>query len=127
MSADPIRYWDSLTTVEAAGLAGRDPVVVLPVAAIEQHGPHLPLSTDLVIGLGVLAQAFRRLSPDLPAWALPPQAVGASGEHRRFAGTLSLSPELLVESLVETGAAVGGAGGRRLVVSNSHGGNLSAV
>ena len=127
MSDDPIRYWQSLTTVEAAGLASLDPVVVLPVAAIEQHGPHLPLSTDLVIGLGLLAEAFRRLPRDLPAWALPPQPVGTSGEHRRFAGTLSLSPELLVESLVETGAAVGGAGVRRLVVSNSHGGNLSAI
>ena len=127
MSGDPIRYWQSLTTVETTALAARDPVVVLPVAAVEQHGPHLPLSTDLEIGLGLLAEAFRRLPHDLPACSLPPQAVGASGEHRRFAGTLSLSPEVLVESLVETGAAVGGAGVRRLVVSNSHGGNLSAV
>ncbi len=127
MSDDPIRYWHTLTTVEAAALAARDPVIVLPVAAIEQHGPHLPLSTDLVIGLGLLAEAFRRLPPDLPVRALPPQAVGTSGEHRRFAGTLSLTPELLVEALVQTGAAVGAAGARRLVVSNSHGGNLSAI
>ncbi len=127
MSDDPIRYWHTLTTVEAAALAARDPVIVLPVAAIEQHGPHLPLSTDLVIGLGLLAEAFRRLPADLPAWALPPQAVGTSGEHLRFAGTLSLTPELLIESMVQTGAAVGSAGIRRLVVANSHGGNLSAV
>lgn len=127
MTDDPIRYWQSLTTVEAATLAARDPVVVLPVAAVEQHGPHLPLSTDLDIGLGVLAEAFRRLPRDLPARALPPQAVGASGEHRRFAGTLSLPPELLVETLVRTGAAVGAAGVRRLVVANSHGGNVPAV
>ena len=128
MPDDPIRYWDALTTVEAAALASRDPVVaVLPVAAIEQHGPHLPLSTDLVIGLGLLAEAFRRLPPDLPVLALPPQAVGASGEHRRFAGTLSLTPELLIESMIQAGAAIRQAGVRRLVVSNSHGGNLSAI
>ncbi len=127
MPDDPVRHWQNLTTIELTALAARDPVVVLPVAAIEQHGPHLPLSTDLVIGLGLLAEAFRRLPPDLPAWALPPQAVGTSGEHRRFAGTLSLTPELLVESLVQTGAAVGAAGVRRLVVANSHGGNLSAI
>ena len=127
MSDDPIRYLQSLTTVEAAALAPRDPVIVLPLAAVEQHGPHLPLSTDLVIGLGVLAEAFSRLPPDLPAWALPPQAVGTSGEHRRFPGTLSLTPELLVESVVQMGAAVGAAGIRRLVVANSHGGNLSAI
>ena len=127
MSDDPVRYWQDLTTVEAAALAAQDPVVVLPVAAIEQHGPHLPLSTDLVIGLGLLAEAFRRLPRDLPVRVLPPQAVGTSGEHRRFAGTLSLAPELLVESLVQTGEALQHAGVRRLVVSNSHGGNLSAI
>ena len=127
MSDDPIRYWHTLTTVEVAALAAHDPVIVLPVAAIEQHGPHLPLSTDLVIGLGLLGEAFRRLAADLPVRALPPQAVGTSGEHQRFAGTLSLPPELLVESLIRTGAAVGAAGMRRLVVSNSHGGNLSAI
>lgn len=127
MSDDPIQYWQSLTTVEAARLASLDPVVVLPVAAIEQHGPHLPLSTDLDIGLGLLAEAFRRLPPDLPASALPPQAVGTSGEHLRFAGTLSLDPELLIESIVQTGAAVRRVDIRRLVVSNSHGGNRSAV
>ncbi len=127
MSHDPVRYWQSLTTVEAAELASLDPVLVLPVAAIEQHGPHLPLSTDLDIGLGLLAEAFRRLPPDLPVWALPPQAVGASGEHQRFAGTLSFGPELLIESMVQTGAAVRRVDVRRLVVSNSHGGNQSAV
>ncbi len=127
MSDDAIRRWETLTTVEAAALASRDPVIVLPVAAIEQHGPHLPLSTDLAIGLGLLAEAFRRLPPDLPVFALPPQAVGTSGEHRRFAGTLSLTPELLIESMVQTGAAIRQAGMRRLVVSNSHGGNLSAI
>lgn len=127
MPDDPIRYWHTLTTVEATALAARDPVIVLPVAAIEQHGPHLPLSTDLVIGLGLLAEAFRRLPPDLPVRALPPQAVGTSGEHQRFAGTLSLTPGLLIDFLVQTGSAVGTAGVRRLVVSNSHGGNLSAI
>ena len=126
-SHDSIRYWQTLTTGEAAELAARDPVIVLPVAAIEQHGPHLPLSTDLEIGLGLLAEAFRQLPRDLPVRALPPQAVGASGEHRRFAGTLSLTPELLIESMVQTGAAIRQAGVRRLVASNSHGGNLSAI
>ena len=126
-SDDPIRYWQTLTTGEAAEFAARDPVVVLPVAAIEQHGPHLPLSTDLDIGLGLLAEAFRQLPRDLPVRALPPQAVGTSTEHRRFAGTLSLAPELLIEALVQLGASVLSAGVRRLVISNSHGGNLSAI
>ena len=127
MSDDPIRYWHSLTTTEAAELAARDPVVILPLAATEQHGPHLPLSTDLDVGLGLLREAFRRLPDDLPAWALPPQAVGTSREHQRFAGTLSLDAALLVEGIHQIGAAVAASGVRRLVIFNSHGGNLRAM
>ena len=121
------RSWQALTTVEAARLAARDPVAVLPLAAVEQHGPHLPLSTDLDIGLGLLAAAFDRLPADFPAWALPPVAVGASREHARFAGTISLEPELLAEVIHAHGAALAEAGVRRLVLSNSHGGNRPAA
>jgi creatinine amidohydrolase len=123
----PIAYWQSMTTVEARGLAGRDPVIVLPLAAIEQHGPHLPLSTDLDIGLGLLTEAFRRLPEGFPAMALPPQAVGTSREHARFAGTISLDPALLSEIIVRNGAALAGCGVRRLVICNSHGGNRQAI
>ena len=66
MRSGYLPYWHALTTTEAAALAARDPVVVLPLAAIEQHGPHLPLSTDLDIGLGLLHEAFRQLPNDLP-------------------------------------------------------------
>ena len=125
--ADPVRWWQSLTTVDAAGLEVHAPVVILPVAAIEQHGPHLPLSTDLEIGLGLLESAFRVLPGDFPALALPPQAVGCSREHRRFAGTLSLEPDQLIAVVEQTGRALAGAGIRRLVLSNSHGGNRHAL
>ena len=125
--SDPIRYWHALTTTEAAAFAARDPVVVLPLAAIEQHGPHLPLSTDLDIGLGLLHEAFRQLPDDLPARVLPPQTIGASREHLRFAGTLSLDPELLVELIHQQGTALAACGVRRLVLFNSHGGNVTAM
>ena len=121
------RYWQTLTTVEAARLAERDPVVVLPLAALEQHGPHLPLSTDLDIGSGLLACAFEHLPDDFPAWVLPPVAVGASREHARFAGTVSLDPALLGAIVQAHGAALARAGVRRLVLSNSHGGNRAAL
>jgi len=127
MPQNPIRYWHSMTTTEAKGLAATDPVVILPLAAIEQHGPHLPLSTDLDIGLGLLASAFSRLPDDFPAWVLPPQAVGSSGEHLRFDGTLSLAPELLSGVIHEHGMAMARCGVRRLVLSNSHGGNRPAL
>lgn len=122
-----VRCWQALTTGEAARLAQRDPVVVLPLAALEQHGPHLPLSTDLEIGMGLIERAFHELPADFPAWAFPPVAVGASREHARFAGTVSLDPELLGGVIHAHGAALARAGVRRLVVSNSHGGNRAAL
>ena len=123
----PIPQWQSLTTSDAGRAAATDPVVVLPLAAIEQHGPHLPLSTDLDIGMGILASAFLHLPDDFPAWVLPPQAVGASREHARFPGTLSLDPELLIGVICQYGVALSRCGIRRLLVSNSHGGNRAAL
>ena len=127
MPDDPIRWWQSLTTAEVANLASRDPVAILPLAAIEQHGPHLPLSTDLDIGLGMLAAAFQLLPDDCPAWVLPPQSLGASREHGRFPGTISLKPELLIAAIEAAGDALARDGVRRLVLSNSHGGNRTAL
>jgi len=123
MPQHSIRHWQSLTTVEVRRAVERDPVVVLPLAAIEQHGPHLPLSTDLDIGMGWLAAAFDRLPEDFPAWALPPQAVGASLEHQAFPGTVSLEPAVLAGVIHAYGVALAACGVRRLVVANSHGGN----
>ena len=127
MAAGAVRWWQTLTTVDAGAIELSDPVVVLPVAAIEQHGPHLPLSTDLEIGIGLLSQAFGRLPDDFPAWALPPQAIGCSREHAHFPGTLSLEPEQLSALIEGTGEALARTGVRRLVLSNSHGGNRRAL
>jgi creatinine amidohydrolase len=126
--ADPtLPLWQNLTTVDARRAAERDPVIILPLASIEQHGPHLPLSTDLDIGMGILASAFTYLPGDFPAWVFPAQTIGASREHVRFAGTLSLSPTLLGDVICEIGIAVARSGVRRLLVMNSHGGNRSAL
>ena len=127
MRFDQTRAWQTMTTVEAETVAAKDPVVVLPIAAIEQHGPHLPLSTDLEIGLGVLTEALRQIDSGPPILTLPTQTIGTSIEHLGFAGTLTLDQELLVETISQLGAAVARCGVRRLVISNSHGGNTSAV
>ncbi len=127
MAENSIRHWQSMTTIDARRAAERDPVVILPLAAIEQHGPHLPLSTDLDIGMGLLASAFRHLPDDFPAWVLPPQAVGSSREHMRFPGTLSLDPELLSAVIYQHGLALAGSGVKRLLLSNSHGGNRAVL
>lgn len=127
LTDDPIRWWQALGTEGVADLAWQDPVAILPLAATEQHGPHLPLSTDLDIGLGILAAAFRVLPHDFPAWVLPPQAFGASREHARFAGTISLEPELVIAAIEAVGEALARDGIKRLVLSNSHGGNKGVM
>lgn len=128
MSLDGIRWWHDLTRNEAAEAVRVDPVVVLPVAAIEQHGPHLPLSTDADIGRGILEEAFRRLDPDGPdVYALPMVQVGTSDEHLGVAGTLSVSPHTLEETVFGIGSSLAEGGVRRLVLSNSHGGNRAAL
>ena len=120
MSHDAIRYWNF------ADLTG-DPVVILPVAATEQHGPHLPFTTDVEIGHGLLNEAFKVLQPDFPVWSLPMQSVGVSLEHTRFDGTKTVSADEMVETIYQLGSKVAQTGVRRLVISNSHGGNHAAV
>lgn len=119
--------WADLTAPELAELVGHDPVVVLPLAAIEQHGPHLPLSTDLVIGRGILDHARRRLARDLPVLVLPEQATGASLEHAAYAGTLALSADTLGRVVHEAAGSLARIGLRRLLVFNTHGGNKHVV
>lgn len=125
------RDWSALTTAEAARLPAGT-VAILPIAATEQHGPHLPLSTDTDIATGILARALALLPDDVPALALPMLAVGHSPEHSAFPGTLTLRAETLLRLLAELAEGVAAAGVRRLLLFTSHGGNppvldLSAV
>jgi creatinine amidohydrolase len=115
------RYWQDLAWTDFAALPS-DAVAVLPVAAIEQHGPHLPVSVDATINAGILSRALELAPPDLTVLALPMQSVGLSVEHVRYPGTLTLSAETLLAVLVEIGRSVRRAGLRRLVFLNSHGG-----
>ncbi|SEL82778.1 creatininase family protein [Halomonas daqiaonensis] len=118
--------WQDLTSRQLSSLP-RNSVAVMVVGAIEQHGAHLPLSTDLDIGEGLLAEALTKLPERFPLVILPPMAVGASDEHLSFPGTLSLSPELAIATLEAHGDAVARAGLQRLVLVNSHGGNKAMM
>ena len=118
----PRRRWLDMTTAEFAALPA-DTVAVLPVAAVEQHGPHLPVYVDACLNEGVVARAIELLPPELPVSFLPMQAVGKSNEHLAFPGTLSLSAETLIRLWTEIGESVHRAGVRKLVLFNSHGGN----
>lgn len=122
----PFPRWQDLTTPELKALH-RESVAVMALGAIEQHGAHLPLSTDLDIAEGLLAAALARLPRDFPLVRLPALAVGASDEHLGFAGTLSLSPELAIATLEAHGEAAARAGLKRLVWLNAHGGNKAAM
>jgi len=120
------RNWHDLAWTDFRALPD-DSVAILPVAAVEQHGPHLPVSVDSTINAGVLARALALLPEDATVLALPMQWVGLSVEHVRFPGTLTLSAETLIAVLTEIGRSVGRARVRRLVVLNSHGGQPQVV
>ncbi len=120
-------YWQDLTTTDFAGLDVEATVALLPVAAIEQHGPHLPLATDALINAAIVAQTLSRVGNDIRMLALPPLTVGSSLEHSSFPGTLSLAPETLLAVWREIGASVARAGVRKLVILNTHGGQTGLV
>lgn len=123
----PVLHWEELTTATLAALDADRAVAVLPVAAIEQHGPHLPLGTDAMIVDAVAGRALAALAPDGPVLRLPTQRIGTSREHESFAGTLSHAPETLIAAWGEIGRSVRRAGVRRLVIVNSHGGQPQIV
>ena len=123
----PSRFWADLCTVDFAALDPATAVAILPVAATEQHGPHLPLSVDQTLIDGVVAAALPHLDADLPVLFLPTQQVGYSPEHAPFAGTLTLSSATLAAIWIELGQCVAGAGLKKLLLLNSHGGQVSVM
>jgi creatinine amidohydrolase len=126
----PYPFWSDLTTKQFAELAASPGVArlvaVLPVAAIEQHGPHLPLNVDALIVDGVIKAALPYLHA-VPALFLPTQKISLSTEHIGFAGTLTLSPQTVMALWMEIGACVARAGIKKLVLLNSHGGNVGLM
>ena len=127
----PSRFWADLSTRDFAALQSTGQaaqlVAVLPVAAVEQHGPHLPLSVDATLLQGVIDAALPHLGADVPALFLPPQNIGLSTEHENFPGTLTLSPATVIALWTELGACVARAGVKKLLIFNSHGGNVAVM
>ena len=117
------RLWRKLKTGDFSTIDRANTVVVLPLAAIEQHGPHLPLDVDLRINEGILAALVERAPDSLPFLILPSQEVGYSAEHEAFPGSLSHGPAALIESWTSIVGQAAALGFRRFLLFNSHGGN----
>jgi creatinine amidohydrolase len=102
-------------------------IAVLPVAATEQHGPHLPLSVDTNLVDGVIAASLAHIATDVPALFLPTQAVGLSPEHAAFPGTLTLKAETTIRLWTDIAECVAASGVKKLVILNSHGGQVGMM
>jgi creatinine amidohydrolase len=123
----PSRYWWDLTTAQFAALDMAKVVALQPVAAVEQHGPHLPVRVDAAINAGIVSRALELMPEDLPILVLPSLSVGKSNEHLAFPGTLTLSYETLGRVWCEIGESVARAGCRKIIFFNSHGGQPQLV
>jgi len=125
----PNRDWMEMTWQEIAdaGAATGRWIAVLPLAAVEQHGPHLPLGVDTFIAEAYLARVRKILPEELPVTFLPVQRIGVSVEHLAYPGTLSLSATTAITAWTELGESLAQAGLRKLVVVTSHGGNSAPM
>jgi len=122
-----VHFAEALTSPEFAAVVDAATIGILPVAALEPHGPHLPLSTDVDIARGHLAALDRYLPGKPDVVVLPLQAIGHSAEHAAFPGAFSHAPETLLAAWADVAETFRAAGGRRLIVVSSHGGNSDIV
>jgi creatinine amidohydrolase len=126
-SSLPPRDWTDIHWPEVSEAARAHWIAVLPLAATEQHGPHLPLGTDVLIAEAYLARVRELLPDSLLATFLPVQPVGISTEHIGYPGTLTLPTEIALKSWMALGESVARAGIKKLVMITSHGGNSAAM
>jgi creatinine amidohydrolase len=123
----PPRDWTDIHWPDVAGAGPARWIAVLPLAATEQHGPHLPVGTDVMIAQAYLARVRELLPDSLPVTFLPLQPVGISTEHIGYPGTLTLPTETALKTWMALGMSVARAGLRKLVMVTSHGGNSAAM
>ncbi|MBM7069469.1 creatininase family protein [Actibacterium sp. 188UL27-1] len=119
--------WADYRTTEYAQIDPMRTIAILPTAAVEQHGPHLPVGTDTMIAQGMLDQLRATCPDDLDIRILPIQSIGKSNEHIHAPGTLTLPAETALAAWLDIGLSVARAGVRKIVIVNSHGGNLDLI
>lgn len=118
---------EQLSGPAAAQALGADATVLVPIGAIEQHGPHLPLSVDWVIADEVANAVIDRIGDELPVWLVPTLPFSKSNEHAWSAGTVWLSQQTMMQMLGDIGRCVAASGARRIVFLNGHGGNSTLL
>jgi creatinine amidohydrolase len=123
----PKAHWREMTTREFSLGDTSEWIAVLPIAAIEQHGPHLPVGVDALLAEAMVGRVAAALPADLPASFLPVQQVCKSNEHIEFPGTLTLTWETAIRVWLEIGHSVARAGLRKMVIVTSHGGNVAPM
>jgi creatinine amidohydrolase len=123
----PPRDWTDIHWPDISGANPARWIAVLPLAATEQHGPHLPVGTDVMIAEAHLARVRELLPASIPVTFLPVQPVGISTEHIGYPGTLTLPTEVALKTWMALGESVARAGIRKLVMVTSHGGNSAAM
>ncbi len=123
----PKRKWMEMTWPDVGSADTSRWIAVLPVGAIEQHGPHLPLGVDSYIAEAYLARVIELLPGSLPVTFLPVQKIGQSEEHLAFPGTLSFSATTVIRAYTEIGESLSRVGVRKMVIVTSHGGNVAAM
>jgi creatinine amidohydrolase len=123
----PSRHFAYLTWKQVEALDKAATLLILPTAAIEQHGHHLPLATDTLINNLLLGRALALLPAEAPVFALPPICYGKSNEHLGFPGTLSVSASTFMAVLRDLGQSIQASGFQRLCLYNTHGGNSALV
>jgi creatinine amidohydrolase len=123
----PPRDWTAIHWPDVARQDAAQWIAVLPLAATEQHGPHLPLRTDVLIAEAYLARLRELLPENIPATFLPVEEIGISTEHTDFPGTLTLSADAALKKWMAIGESVARTGVRKLVMVSSHGGNSAAM
>ncbi len=122
----PARYWRDIPS-SAFGDAAKEWIAVLPIAAIEQHGPHLPVGVDAIIAEGMVQRVAERLPDASMVTFLPIEEICKSNEHRAFPGTLTLDWDVVIPTWVQIGESVARSGVNTLVIVTSHGGNVAPM
>ena len=127
MSAVSSRRLEDLTLPQVGEMIGPSSILLLPIGSVEQHGPHLPVSTDHVIASEAARAVASRCGRELDLWLLPTLAVSKANEHAWAPGTLWLRAATLLSVVDDMASSAAATGARRLVFLNSHGGNTALL